>query len=152
MLQKSLIWRILMGTVVTNTIMILMRSQKILTVHKSTMYAVTWYWRLSLPARSVLLGTPALMVIVMMVIVFHNHKVSCWLSQVLCGHFVFTVYGYSVLSAVIISVLSQLGVITVLFSYNNHKAKYIISLLIAVGVSTLVSDAILHLIPQVCSK
>ena len=61
----------------------------------------------------------------------------------------FTAYGYGLLSTVIISLASQLGVITILFSYNNQMAKYLISLLIAVGVSTLVSDAILHLIPEV---
>ena len=61
----------------------------------------------------------------------------------------FTAYGYGFLSTLIISIISQLGVITILFSYNNQMAKYLIALLIAVGVSSLVSDAILHLIPEV---
>ena len=59
---------------------------------------------------------------------------------------VITAYGWGTF---IISVASQLGVITILFSYNNQMAKYLISLLIAVGISTLVTDAILHLIPKV---
>ena len=58
-------------------------------------------------------------------------------------------YGWGFLSTLIISVASQLGVLTILFSYNNQMAKYLMSLLIAVGISTLVSDAILHLIPEV---
>ena len=61
----------------------------------------------------------------------------------------FIAYGYGFLSTLIISLISQLGVITILFSYNNQIAKYLIALLIAVGVSSLVSDAILHLIPEV---
>ena len=59
-------------------------------------------------------------------------------------------YGWGFLSTLIISVASQLGVLTILlFSYNNQMVKYLMSLLIAVGISTLVSDAILHLIPEV---
>ena len=61
----------------------------------------------------------------------------------------FIAYGYGFLSTLIISLISQLGVITILFSYNSQIAKYLIALLIAVGASTLVSDAILHLIPEV---
>jgi len=60
-----------------------------------------------------------------------------------------TVYGLGFLSTLIISVASQLGVIIILCSYNNRLAKYLISLLIAVGISSLVTDAILHLIPKV---
>ena len=61
----------------------------------------------------------------------------------------FIAYGWGFLSTVIISAASQLGVMTILFSYNNQMAKYLISLLIAVGVSSIVTDAILHLIPKV---
>ena len=61
----------------------------------------------------------------------------------------YTAYGWGFLSTLIISVASQLGVITILFSYNNHIVKFLMSLLIAVGISSLVSDAILHLIPEV---
>ena len=61
----------------------------------------------------------------------------------------FIAYGYGLLSTVIISLASQVGVVIILFSYNNQIAKYLIAFLIAVGVSSLVSDAILHLIPEV---
>ena len=64
----------------------------------------------------------------------------------------FIAYGYGFLSTLIISLISQLGVITILFSYNSQIAKYLIALLIAVGASTLVSDAILHLIPEVYNQ
>ena len=57
-------------------------------------------------------------------------------------------YGWGFLSTLIISAASQLGLI-IIFSYNNQMAKYLMSLLIAVGISSLVSDAILHLIPEV---
>ena len=61
----------------------------------------------------------------------------------------FVAYGYGFLSTVIISAASQLGVFSILFSYSSKGSKYIMSVLIAIGVSTLVSDAILHLIPHV---
>ena len=60
-------------------------------------------------------------------------------------------YGYGFLSTAIISLASQIGVITILFTFSNQMAKYLISVMIAIGISSLVSDAILHLIPVVCS-
>ncbi|XP_065920533.1 zinc transporter ZIP6-like [Dysidea avara] len=57
-------------------------------------------------------------------------------------------YGYGFLSTVIISATSLLGVITIIFSYKSQASKYLLSILVAIGVSTLVSDAVLHLIPH----
>ena len=71
------------------------------------------------------------------------------LSDIIIIIYAFVAYGYGFLSTVIISAASQLGVFSILFSYTSKGSKYIMSVLIATGVSTLVSDAILHLIPHV---
>ena len=90
-----------------------------------------------------------IMMMMMMMMMFLILLVSKYfiLSDIII--YVFVAYGYGFLSTVIISAASQLGVFSILFSYNSKGSKYIMSALIAAGVSTLVSDAILHLIPHV---
>ena len=64
-----------------------------------------------------------------------------------------TAYGYGFLMIAVISLLSLLGVTIVPFVHRSSKLavyyKYIITLLISMGVSALVTDALLHLIPNV---
>ena len=64
-----------------------------------------------------------------------------------------TAYGYGFIMVVVISLLSLLGVTIVPFIQHSSRLasvyKQLITLLIAMGVSALISDALLHLIPNV---
>ena len=66
-----------------------------------------------------------------------------------------TAYGYGFIMIFIISLMSLLGVSIVPFLRSNSRLatvyKYLITLLISMGVAALVSDALLHLIPGVSS-
>ena len=58
-------------------------------------------------------------------------------------------YGYGVLSVVIITLLALLGIVA-LPLMNKPFVQYLLEMFVALGVSTLFSDALLHLIPLVC--
>ena len=64
------------------------------------------------------------------------------------------VYGYGFLMIIFVSACPLLGVIVVPFIKKNSRFgrfyKYLYSLMIALGASALLSDAVLHLIPEVC--
>ena len=57
-------------------------------------------------------------------------------------------YGYGVLSVVIITLLSLLGIVA-LPLMNKPFVNYLLEMFVALGVSTLFSDALLHLLPMV---
>ena len=69
--------------------------------------------------------------------------------------FLHTAYGYGFIMVLIISLMSLLGVSIVPFLRSNSRLatvyKYLITLLISMGVAALVSDALLHLLPSVSS-
>ena len=70
-----------------------------------------------------------------------------------------TVYGYGFLMVCLVSLASLLGILVVPLLKNNSEGdkqsrrilvyKYAYSLLIALGISALLCDAILHLLPHV---
>ena len=64
-----------------------------------------------------------------------------------------TAYGYGFIMVFIISIASLLGIAIVPFLRSNSRLatvyKYLITLLISMGVAALVSDALLHLLPDV---
>ena len=61
----------------------------------------------------------------------------------------FSAYGYGVLSVIIISLLALVGALLIP-CINKTFLKYILSLFVAMGVATLLADALLHLLPLVC--
>lgn len=66
---------------------------------------------------------------------------------------VYTAYGYGFVMIFTISITSLLGVAIVPFLRQNSRLatiyRYLITLLISMGVAALVCDALLHLIPNV---
>lgn len=57
-----------------------------------------------------------------------------------------TIYAYTIISVLIVSAISGIGVITYLF--NDKALKKITLLLVALSTGTLLGDAFLHLIPE----
>ena len=58
------------------------------------------------------------------------------------------VWGYSILSVIIVSVLAPLGL--VITKWKDQPAyKYIMTLMLGLGMGSLTGDALIHLIPQV---
>lgn len=68
----------------------------------------------------------------------------------------FTAYGYGFLMAVAVSACPLIGVFVIPLLRKNAKFgqlyKYFNSLMIALGASALFCDAVLHLIPEVCTE
>jgi len=62
----------------------------------------------------------------------------------------FAVYGYGTASVFIITVISLCGLLVIKFRHTTAY-KHIINTMLGLGVGTLVGDAMLHLIPHVCS-
>lgn len=61
-----------------------------------------------------------------------------------------TIYAYTIISVLIVSAISGIGVITYLF--NDKALKKITLLLVALSAGTLLGDAFLHLIPEAVEK
>ena len=62
---------------------------------------------------------------------------------------IFSAYGYGVLAVLIISLLAIIGLLLIP-CINKDFIKYVLSLFVAMGVATMLADALLHLLPQVC--
>jgi hypothetical protein len=81
----------------------------------------------------------------------HSFQSVC-IKQCLSLSLSHTAYGYGFVMIVIISLLSLLGVVIVPLIRQNSRLllvyKHLISLLIAMGVAALTTDALLHLIPN----
>ena len=60
------------------------------------------------------------------------------------------VYGYGTASVFVITIVSLCGLLIVRFRHTTAY-RYVINLMLGLGVGTLVSDAMLHLIPHVCT-
>jgi len=69
-------------------------------------------------------------------------------ENVIKSQYLFSVYGYGTLAVVVISLLALLGALLIP-CLHSEVIQYVLTVFVGLGVGTLLSDAILHLIPQV---